>query len=225
MLRSLLNLLYPNLCAGCQEVLLKNENVICLNCLVDLPRSLYYQDNENTVAKLFWGKIKLEMALSAFTFIKKGKVQKLMHELKYNANTRVGEVMGIELGKEIDKAEITDKVDVVVPVPLHKKKLKQRGYNQSEFIAIGVAKVLNCEMNTNLLKRMEHSESQTKKSKYERWENVGAAFTLTDSNQYIGKHILLVDDVVTTGATLEACCKKLEEIEGVKLSVGTLASA
>ena len=225
MLRSLLNLFYPNLCASCQEVLLKNEKVICFNCLVDLPRSLYYQDNENPVAKLFWGKIKLEISLSVFTFIKKGKVQKLMHELKYNGNKKVGELMGIELGKEIDKVEITNKVDVVVPVPLHKKKLKQRGYNQSEFIAIGVARVLNCEMNTDLLKRMEHSESQTKKSKYERWENVGAAFTLTNENQYIGKHILLVDDVVTTGATLEACCKKLKEIEGVKLSVGTLASA
>ena len=225
MLRSLLNLLYPNLCASCQEVLLKNENVICYNCMVDLPRSLHYQDIENPMAKLFWGKIKLEMALSAFTFIKNGKVQRLMHELKYKGNTKVGELMGIELGKEIDKVEITDKVDVVVPVPLHKKKLKQRGYNQSEFIAIGVAKVLNCEMNTDLLKRMEHSESQTKKSKFERWENVGSAFTLTDASQYRGKHILLVDDVVTTGATLEACCKKLKEIEGVKLSVGTLASA
>ena len=193
--------------------------------MVDLPRSLYYQDMENPIAKLFWGKIKLEIALSAFTFIKKGKVQRLMHELKYQGNTKVGELMGIELGKEIDKAKITDKVDVVIPVPLHKKKLKQRGYNQSQFIAIGVAKVLECEMDTDLLKRMEHSESQTRKSKYERWENVGEAFTLTDANQYIGKHILLVDDVVTTGATLEACCKKLEEIEGVKLSVGTLASA
>ena len=193
--------------------------------MVDLPRSLYYQDLENPIAKLFWGKIKLEIALSAFTFVKKGKVQRLMHELKYEGNTRVGELMGIELGKEFDKAEITDKVDVVVPVPLHKKKLKQRGYNQSEFIAIGVAKVLDCEMNTDLLQRKQHSESQTKKSKYERWENVGEAFTLTYANQYIGKHILLVDDVVTTGATLEACCKKLEEIEGVKLSIGTLASA
>lgn len=225
MLRGLLNLLYPNLCASCQEVLLKNENVICYNCLVDLPRSLYYQDIENPIAKLFWGKIKLEIAISAFTFIKRGKVQRLMHELKYQGNTKVGELMGIELGKEIDKAEITDKVDVVIPVPLHKKKLKQRGYNQSEFIAIGVAKALECEMDTDLLKRMEHSESQTKKSKYERWENVGEAFTLTDANQYTNKHILLVDDVVTTGATLEACCKKLEEIEGVKLSIGTLASA
>lgn len=225
MLRGLLNLLYPNLCASCQEVLLKNENVICYNCLVDLPRSLYYQDIENPIAKLFWGKIKLEIAISAFTFIKRGKVQRLMHELKYQGNTKVGELMGIELGKEIDKAGIMDKVDVVIPVPLHKKKLKQRGYNQSEFIAIGVAKALECEMDTDLLKRMEHSESQTKKSKYERWENVGEAFTLTDANQYTNKHILLVDDVVTTGATLEACCKKLEEIEGVKLSIGTLASA
>jgi ComF family protein len=225
MLRGLLNLLYPNLCAACQEVLLNNENVICYNCLLDLPRSLYYQDIENPIAKIFWGKLKLEMAISAFTFTKKGKVQRLIHELKYKGNTRVGELMGIELGKEIDKAKITDKVDVVIPVPLHKKKLKQRGYNQSEFIAIGVSKVLNCEMNTTLLKRIEHSESQTKKSKYERWENVGDAFTLTDENQYIGKHILLVDDVVSTGATLEACCKKLQEIDGVKLSVGALASA
>ena len=125
MLRGLLNLLYPNLCASCQEVLLKNENVICYNCMVDLPRSLHYQDIENPIAKLFWGKIKLEMALSAFTFIKKGKVQRLMHELKYKGNTKVGELMGIELGKEIDKVEIVDKVDVVVPVPLHKKKLNK----------------------------------------------------------------------------------------------------
>ncbi len=225
MLRDLINLLYPNLCASCQEVLLKNENVICYNCMLDIPRSYHYQDMENPIAKLFWGKIKLEMALSAFTFVKKGKVQRLIHELKYNGNTKVGELMGIELGKEIDKIEITDKVDVVVPVPIHKKKLKQRGYNQSVFIAIGVAKVLTCEINTTLLKRAERSESQTKKSKYERWENVGSAFTLTDANQYKGKHILLVDDVVTTGATLEACCKKLKEIKGVKLSVGTLASA
>ena len=193
--------------------------------MLDIPRSAHYQDMENPVAKLFWGKIKLEMALSAFTFVKKGKVQRLMHELKYNGNTKVGEIMGIELGKEIDKVEITDKVDVVVPVPLHKKKLKQRGYNQSAFIAIGVAKVLTCEINTTLLKRVEPSESQTKISKYERWENVGSAFTLTDANQYKDKHILLVDDVVTTGATLEACCKKLKEIKGVKISVGTLASA
>lgn len=193
--------------------------------MLDIPRSYHYQDMENPVAKLFWGKIKLEMALSAFTFVKKGKVQRLMHELKYNGNTKVGELMGIELGKEIDKVEIIDKVDVVVPVPLHKKKLKQRGYNQSAFIAIGVAKVLTCEINTTLLKRLESSESQTKKSKYERWENVGSAFTLTDANQYKGKHILLVDDVVTTGATLEACCKKLQDIKGVKLSVGILASA
>lgn len=225
MLRSLLNLLYPNLCASCQEVLLKNENAICFNCQVDLPRSLYYQDNENPLVKLFWGKIKLEMGLSVFTFVKNGKVQKLMHELKYNGNTKVGELMGVELGKEIEKTEITDKVDLVIPVPLHKKKLKQRGYNQSEFIAIGVAKVLGCEMETNLLQRIHHSESQTSKSKYERWENVGEAFTLTNSKQYIGKHILLVDDVVTTGSTLEACCKKLQEIEGVKLSIGALASA
>lgn len=225
MLRSLLNLLYPNLCASCQDVLLKNENVICYNCLVDLPRSLYYQDNENPIAKLFWGKVKLELAMSAFSFIKKGKIQRLMHELKYKGNTQVGEILGIELGKEIAKVENKLKVDIVIPVPLHKKKQKQRGYNQSDFIAMGVAKVLECEMNIDLLKRKEHSESQTRKSKYERWENVGEVFTLKDVNQYSGKHILLVDDVVTTGATLEACCKKLEEIDGVKLSIATLASA
>ena len=225
MLRSLLNLLYPSLCASCNEVLLKNEKVVCYNCLVDLPRTTYYQDNENPIAKLFWGKTELEVALSAFTFIKKGKVQRLMHELKYKGNTKVGELLGIELGKEIAKVENTEKVDVVIPVPLHKKRLKQRGYNQSEFIAIGVGKVLECEVSISLLQRPEHSESQTKKTKYERWENVGDAFTLTNANQYIGKHILLVDDVVTTGATLEACCKKLEEIEGVKLSIATLASA
>jgi len=225
MLRSFLNLLYPNLCASCQEVLLKNEKTICYNCLVDLPRSLYYQDNENPIAKLFWGKIKLEIATSSFSFIKKGKIQRLMHELKYKGNTEVGEILGIELGKEIAKIENSLKIDIVIPVPLHPKKQRKRGYNQSDSIAEGVAKVLECEMNIGLLKRKEHSESQTRKSKYERWENVGEVFTLANAEDLKGKHILIVDDVVTTGATLEACCKKLEEIEEVKLSIATLASA
>ena len=225
MLRSLLNLLYPNLCASCSEVLLKNENTICFNCLVDMPRSLYYQDPDNSVAKLFFGKVKLETAISAFIFVKKGRVQRLMHELKYKNNTEVGEILGVELGKEVSKVEGLQKVDLVIPVPLHLKKQKQRGYNQSDFIAKGVARALTCDMSIEFLKRKEDSESQTKKSKYERWENVGEAFIVENGKEFSGKHILLVDDVVTTGATLEACCKKLEEIEGVVLSIATLASA
>lgn len=225
MFRALLNLFYPSLCASCREVLLKNERVVCVNCLIDMPRTLYYQDNENPVAKLFWGKLQLESAVSAFTFVKGGKIQHLMHELKYRSNTDVGELLGIELGKEILKIKEIAPVDCVIPVPLHKKKRIQRGYNQSDFIAEGTARVLECEVSYNLLKRKDFSESQTRKSKYERWENVGEVFSLTEKEKYKNKHILLVDDVVTTGATLEACCKKLEEIEGVKISIGTLASA
>ena len=225
MWKSLLNLFYPNLCAACKDVLVKNENTICFNCLVDIPRSLDYQDNENSIAKLFWGKLKLEHALSAFTFVKGGKIQHLMHELKYRSNTDVGYILGVELGKEIQKINNLSPIDVVIPVPLHKKKFKQRGYNQSNSIAEGVAKVLECEISTELLKRTEYSESQTKKSKYERWENVGKIFSLLEKEKYKGKHILVVDDVVTTGSTLEACCTKLLEIDDVKLSIGTLASA
>ena len=225
MLRSFLNLIYPTLCASCGKALHRNEKAICVNCLGDIPRTEYYMDKDNVVAKLFWGKVKLEFGLSSFVFVKKGKIQKLMHELKYRGNTEVGEVLGIELGKEIKKLEGVTQVDFVVPVPLHPKKLKLRGYNQSDFIANGVAKVLGCEVGSDILLRNHFTESQTKKSKYERWENVGSVFQINRKDEIKNKHILIVDDVVTTGSTIEACCIALKEIEGVKLSVATLASA
>lgn len=225
MFRSLLNLFYPNLCASCKEVLLKNEKTICVNCLIDMPRNLDFKDADNPVAKMFWGKVKLEHAFSSFSFVKNGKIQTLMHELKYKGNTDVGEILGVEVGKDIKRIECLSDIDFIVPVPLHKKRLLQRGYNQSEFIAIGIAKVIDSLVDTSVLKRSNNSASQTKKSKYERWENVGDIFEITDKNKFEGKHLLLVDDVVTTGATLEACCKKLEEVDGLRISIVTLASA
>lgn len=225
MLRSFFNLFYPKLCSSCGSALRRNENVICTICIIDLPRSSYYLDNDNPVAKMFWGRVKLEAAIATFIFVKKGKIQKIMHELKYNGNTEVGEILGIELGKDFKRIEHLPKVDFVIPVPLHPKKQKLRGYNQSDFIANGVAKILECEVGFDILVRKDHSDSQTKKSKYERWENVGSIFKVGRKEELFGKHVLLVDDVITTGSTLEGCCLALQEIEGIKISIGTLASA
>jgi len=225
MFKNLINLFYPNLCAACKVSLNESEHTICFTCLSELPKTKFYCDNENPVAKLFWGRVNLEAAISSFVFVKKGKVQKLMHELKYNNNENVGELLGVELGKDFIKIENIDKVDFVIPTPLHPKKLKIRGYNQSEAIARGIAKVLKCDLGLTYLERIEHSDTQTLKSKYERWENVGSIFKVNEPVNLRNKHILIVDDVVTTGATIEACCKVLENIEGVKISVGTLAFA
>lgn len=225
MFKNFINLIYPRLCASCRATLKEGEKTICVFCLSELPRSSFYLDQDNPVAKLFWGKVKLETAIASFVFVKKGKIQQLMHELKYKGTTEVGEVLGVELGKDLQKVENLLKIDYVIPVPLHPKKLKIRGYNQSDYIAFGVAKVLGSSVGDEFFIRNKHSESQTKKSKYERWENVGSIFNIDKIEELENKHVLIVDDVVTTGSTIEACCKALENVKGVKISVATLAFA
>ncbi len=225
MFSDFVQLLYPNLCASCDSVLLKNENSICVKCWVEIPRTTHCLDSENPVAKMFWGRVDLKMALSAFQFSKNGKVQRLMHQLKYKGNTKVGELVGVELGKEIIKSVNYSKVDAVIPVPLHPKKMKSRGYNQSVFIAQGVAKVLECEVVGGALIRKIDSGSQTKRSRYERWKNVGEIFELKKGKELEGKHVLIVDDVITTGSTIEGCCLALKSINGISLSIATVAMA
>ena len=171
------------------------------------------------------GRSKLENAAALFTFNKDGNAQKLIHTLKYEEGKNVGIFLGQQLGFAIKESEFFNNIDIVIAVPLHPKKQKLRGYNQSAYLAKGIKEVLSIPINKKSLLRIENTDSQTRKKRFSRWENMMNSFDLKTTNKLIDKHILLVDDVVTTGATLEACAQKLLEIKGVKVSVVTIAVA
>lgn len=224
MLNDLVNLFYPNNCGCCNNVLRKGESHICLFCLSDLPRTNYIKIKENPVAKLFWGRVDLTYGFSTYNFSKKGKIQDLIHLLKYKEKTEIGFVLGSEIGRDINDNIPPNTFDYIVPVPLHPKKQRLRGYNQSAFIAQGISSVCHVPVNEELVERVSNTVSQTKKNKHERWENVAEIFQLKNQEKIDGKHLLLVDDVVTTGATLESCARKFLEVPNSRVSVAVLAS-
>lgn len=225
MFAELVSLFFPNNCAGCTEPLKRNEVQICLSCQFKLPYTRFHSDPENQVQKLFWGKVQLEAATSLVFFRKDTRIQEMMHQLKYKGRTGVGERLGLWLGQELASTESFQEVTAIIPVPLHQKKLRKRGYNQSEFIAKGVSTALKVPVDSTSLIRVKHSSTQTKKSKFERFENVNSIFQVRNEAALQGQHVLLVDDVVTTGSTLEACAQQLLHIEGVKVSIATIACA
>ena len=220
----LLHLLYPKICSGCGSALKTGEESIFSDCLFELPRTHYSKIPQNALAKIFWGRVELEAATSMCFFNKGQRIQQILHALKYEQNTQVGKKLGVLLGTELEQSPFFTSIDLIIPVPLHPRKEKIRGYNQSDFIAQGISKVLVKEMDNQILKRTIHSESQTKKGRFERWENVNQVFSVANTSKLKNKHILLVDDVITTGATLEAAASCLKKIEGVKVSVAAIAS-
>ena len=174
---------------------------------------------------MFWGRIDIEKAASLYYYRKGELLQKLIHTLKYKGNHQLGEVLGARLGNIFLQAGFISGLDAVVPVPLNRIKLRKRGYNQSEHIASGISVSTDIPLMTNNLVRDVHTESQTHKNRYERWENVRSAFSVLHPDEIKGKHVLLVDDVITTGATLEACAAALKTASGVKVSVATVGMA
>lgn len=224
MLSDFISLFYPRICEGCGQPLLKHEDVICSSCELSLPKTEYSKELMNPIMKIFLGRIDLQAATSLYFFHKGNKLQGLMHKLKYNGIKEIGIRFGNHLGKELKEAPLFSDIDVVVPIPLHPKKQKKRGYNQAEMIAQGFAKTSSKEIVTNNLYRNTNTSSQTKKNREERWKNVEKVFNLKNPKQLEGKHILLVDDVVTTGATIESCAQTLKEVTE-KVSVATIAYA
>jgi ComF family protein len=219
------SLLFPQLCVSCSDALVKGEEILCLKCLSDLPLTGYESYSDNPVAKIFWGRADVEFA-TAFCFFEKGnKIQVLLHKLKYKGDRGVGIFLGKLFGAELLDKSVFEDIDLIIPVPLHSRKKRIRGFNQSEEIAKGISEVLNKELNASNLLRIQNTESQTRKSRFVRWENVETAFEVKQPEIFIGKHILLIDDVVTTGATLEACCLAFSGIEEVKISIATVACA
>lgn len=224
-LSSFLSLLFPRCCVVCGNPLAKGEECICTMCNMNLPRTDYHLQKDNPVEQLFWGKVPLERATSFFFYRKGSDFRQILHQLKYGGQKEIGAIMGRYMASELLVSGFFEGVDVIIPVPLHKRKQRIRGYNQSEWIARGVAAVTGIPINDESVVRRKNTDTQTRKSAFERWENVEGIFELHHAESLVGKHILLVDDVLTTGATTVACISSLMEIEGIRISVLTLAMA
>lgn len=225
MLQDFLALIYPRNCVACGNSLFKHEEQLCNYCYAHLPKSNFHKHEKNPVATLFYGRTPLLLASSFYLFQKKGGIQKVLHAIKYKHNKDLAVLVGKWYSEDLKTNDIISKADFIIPVPLHSKKFKIRGYNQSEEFARGLSEGLKIPLNTTVLKRKEFTETQTKKSKYERWENVEDVFALIIPETFKNKHVVLVDDVITTGATIEACCQLLQQIEGIKISVLSIAYA
>ncbi len=223
MFQDLINLFYPNICQICDTELHKNQNIICTNCVNELPISNFHLDNENPVKKVFYGRLPLENATSLLIFKKKGSVQKLIHRLKYRGHQEIGTYLGAWLGAELAKIDPYSSIDAVVPVPLHKKKLRSRGFNQVEEFGKQIALALNIPYIDDVLLKKSFSTTQTLKTRIARWGNIEESFVLVNSEKIENKHILLIDDLITTGATLEACASVLLQAKNVKISIATMA--
>jgi ComF family protein len=225
LLNDFLGLIFPLSCAACGNVLLKNEKIICLSCNYHLPRTNFHFDQNNPVAVIFWGRVRIENATAFYFFNKASRFRRLIHELKYKGRKDIGIELGRIFGYEMMASGGFRLIDMVIPVPLHKKKQKKRGFNQSECIARGISEAMKRPLNNSSVIRSVHSSTQTRKTRYDRWLNVEGIFRVTDPQLLTGKHILLVDDVVTTGATIEACATAILEVEETKVSVAVLAVA
>ncbi len=219
----LISLLYPEVCPACGELLQSDESTICLSCQFLLPRTGYEKVSDNPVARMFWGRTHLHAASACFFFAKKGRVQHLIHELKYKGNQDAGLFLGKEMAKEIEQSPLFQSIDLIVPVPLHPKKIRIRGYNQSEVLARGMLNHLPAIVSTQHLIRTTATETQTKKSREARWKNVKDIFALNQPDELAGKHVLLVDDVITTGSTIEACANVLMQVPNIRISVAAAA--
>ncbi len=224
-LTNLINLFFPKRCLTCDETLLASEKMICINCLHDLPLANYTKIAGNQVEQSFYGRIPLIAATTLLLYYKKSKVQQLIHQLKYRGFEEIGTYLGDWLGEEMAESDRFSSIEVVIPVPLHPKKLKQRGYNQVEKFGKSLSKHLNAIYIDDKLLKITSTASQTNKHRSERISNVSEIFFLADTEYFKNKHILLIDDVITTGATLEACCEQLLKTKGIKISIATMAFA
>ena len=218
-------LIYPQICAGCGKSLYKAEGIICTLCRYQLPQTNFHLEADNPVSRAFWGRTNITAATAFYYFQKKSKVQELVHALKYRNRTEVGTTIGEWIGAALTESHNFNGIDTIVPVPLHPRRLRTRGYNQSDFIAAGISKAIKVPIINKVLIRSSYTGTQTKLGKFNRWENVKEIFQLKDPEAIKGKHILLVDDVITTGATLEACANVLLQIPQTKVSVAAMAYA
>jgi len=219
---SFLHFLFPHVCEGCGTDVLNHDHFLCLQCHSSLPKTDFHLYPNNPIEKIFWGRLPLTNATAQYYFTKDSAMQHLMHQLKYRGNKELGVYLGRLMGHALSQSNRFLYVDALIPLPLFPAKERKRGFNQAMVLCQGIAEVLEKPILKNAITRTSHTDSQTKKNRVQRWENMEGRFEISDKEAIKGKHLLLVDDVVTTGATLEACGAELLEVENVQLSVATL---
>ena len=223
LLQAALHLFYPHVCTGCGSDIIEDENLLCLHCINNLPHTNFAAHANNPVEKIFWGRLPLTSAMSEFYFAKGTIIQHLIHEFKYKGNKDVGIYLGALMGSSFMNSNRITKIDALVPLPLYADKERKRGFNQAAILCKGMSEIMGIPVITGNIIRKRFTETQTKKHRSQRWENVEGSFEIKSTPELKGKHLLLVDDVVTTGATLEACGHELLKVEGLKLSIATFA--
>jgi ComF family protein len=219
--------LFPRLCLSCSNQDVDEENIFCIECLADIPYTDHFEIARNRINEIFYGRVELKFGASLLYFSKNGTIQNLLHEFKYKKKKEVGRVLGRQVGKKLVEKLGYDAFDLILPVPLHPLKEAKRGYNQSAVIAESIAWQLRQKPSLNIITKIKNTESQTRKTRLERMENVTGTFRLMKAEAVRGKHILIVDDVLTTGATIEECAKCLlkggaESISVIVIAVGEL---
>lgn len=224
-LQSILNALFPSSCACCNEVLVQGERQICLNCLSDLTYTLYSGHNDNHTERMLTNRLPFQHATSLLVFHQGNTVQKVIHAMKFHGNSELCLLMGRQMGLDLMLSGRFDDIDLLVPVPLHWRRRMQRGYNQSELLCRGIAEITGRPVSTHTLRRHRYTHQQSMQASVDREENVKDAFSIRHPEKFEGRHILLVDDVLTTGATLGSCGEALKHVKNLKISIATLSIA
>lgn len=220
-----LSLFFPRLCLSCRAHLVHGERVLCSECLVTMARTDFHLRRDNMLEQAFWGRCLIERAAAFSVYNRGSRIRKLIHALKYKGRKEAGTMLGELYGNILAESGFTKGIDIIIPVPLHPLRQRRRGYNQSECIAAGLSGATGLPFRNDLIRRIEPSGSQIKHGRYDRWENVKGLFVVTKPEGVTGKHLLVVDDVITTGSTMEACVNALHEAGDVKVSIVALAAA
>lgn len=221
----LLSILFPRVCHACGDHLVRNENVICTACHVAIPKTGFHLERENYAEKLFWGRCRIERAAAWAYYTKGGRMTRLIYRFKYNGIREIGSELGRIYGIDLCESGFMDDIDFIVPVPLHPKKERKRGFNQSMVLAEAISAVSGKPVNDLALLRASKTGTQTIRSRIERWRNVEGIFETGDCHALEERHILLVDDVITTGSTIDACVTALSVVPGIRVSVVAMAVA